>query len=297
MISNTLYDFCNKVKRQCINFSLFNAASLGQYIRHVFPFIVYYFLGMGKSCLPLNITIELNYDCNLRCKFCFLNFTSKDTYAEKKAYLTYADIKQILTMFSRKGVAFLLTGGELALRSDLPDILKLIKQNKIKCGIFTNATLLNSIVSDCIIEYGLDFIYFSLDGPQDIHDKLRGDNAFDRTYKNIRYLSGNRKDLRPKIIMNSLILQENYKNLTEVIDIACELKIDGIAFDFLTFLSSDELTLHQNSFIKRFPRDKYKSFVYAHDFLDTEFKDLLSIIRVVKMYAKKRRMKIFLSLN
>lgn len=289
----SINDFYKKAKRQYINLTLINAASLKDYLTHLFSFCMYYFLLKGKSPFPLNITLDLTYNCNLKCKFCFLNFLGRSNFMQDKPYLTYEEIERLIISLKGRATTFLLTGGEPTLRKDFIDIARLIKRNRFKCGVFSNATNLTRAISDNLIECDIDYLFFSLDGPKDIHDTLRGLGAFEKTYNNIDYISKKRRSSAPKIIMNALVLVENYKRLTEVVDIASELKIDGVAFDFLTFLSSKELDNHKKSFRESFPKREFRSLIYVQDFLDKDLKKLPEIIRAVSGYARKKKVRIF----
>lgn len=286
-------DFYRKLKRQYINFSLINAASLKDYLTHIPSFCIYYFFGKGKSAFPLNITLDLTYECNLDCKFCFLYFLGRSNFIRSEPLLTYREIKTLVTSLKGKSTTFLLTGGEPTLRKDFIDIVRLIKEQRFRCGIFTNATSLTPAISDDLIKYGLDYLFFSLDGPKDIHDRLRANGAFDKTYNNIGYISKKRGHPKPRIIMNVLMLDGNYDRLIEVIDIGCELKIDGIAFNFLSFLTNEEFNIHKKFVKEKFPEDEFKSLVYVKDSMDKGLRKLPYIIRDLKNYATRKGLKIF----
>lgn len=286
----SISDFYRKLKRQYMNFSVIKAASLKQYLIHAPVFSLYYFFGRGKSVFPLNITLDLTYECNLNCKFCFVD---RSKLICNEQYLTIEEIEKLIVSLKGKNTTFLLTGGELTLRRDLCEIVKLIKENGFRCGIFTNATALVAELCDELIKYKLDFLFFSLDGPMDIHDKLRGSGVFNRVYSNINYISKKRNGRRPKIIMNTLILDDNYNRVIEVIDIARELNIDAVAFEFLTFLTGKEFTAHKKFFREKFSNDEFKSLVHVQDYSDKGLIDLPSIIRSLKRHARKNGVQIF----
>ncbi len=290
----SINDFYKKLKRQYINLSLINAASFKHYLMHLLSFCIFYLFGKGKSAFPLNITLDLSYECNLNCKFCFLYFLPRASLIREEAYLTYKEIEKLVVPLKGKGTTFLITGGEPTLRKDLVDIVKLIKTNKFRCGIFTNAICLTPEISDSLTNRGLDYLLFSLDGPKDVHDRLRSNGAFDKAYNNIDYIIKRREHSNPKIIMNVLILQENYQRLTEIIDIAYNLNVDAVAFDFLTFLTNREFEIHKTSFEERFPDNEFKSLVYVRNFLDKNLEELPCIINDVRKYAKAKGVHTFL---
>lgn len=286
-------NFYKKLKRQYINLSLIKAASLRDYLVRSLPFCLFYFLGRGKAAFPLNITLDLTYECNLDCKFCFLHFLGQDNLIKNEPYLTYGEIEKIVFSLRRKKTSFFLTGGEPTLRKDLIDIVKLIKENRFKCGIFTNAVSLGPAISEGLLKLNIDYLFFSLDGPRDIHDGLRGQGRFEKTYSNIAHIAKRRSKSRPKIIMNVLFLKENYRRLLEVIDIAKGLRVDLVAFDFLTFLTPKEFKAHKDFFREKFADHEFKSLIYVQEYLDSDLGSLPGIVRDVWNYAKKRKVKIF----
>lgn len=287
---NIIVDSLRKIKRQYLNFSLMRAATLRQYFIHIPLFCLYYFLGRGRIWYPLNVTLDLTYDCNLNCGFCFLNF-SAELKAIKKESLSYEEIRKIVFSLSCRKTTFFLTGGEVTLRSDLPDIVKMIKDNGFRCGIFTNAVQLTPPLSDALIAYGLDYMFFSLDGPRDIHNNLRASGVFDKVCSNIAYIA-KKAGPRMKIIMNVLIVEQNYKRLPEVIDIAYGLGVNIVAFDFLTFLTPEEFLIHKAFIKKEFSADKSPSLVYVRDFKEEVRPELFGIIEDAIKSAKHKKIHI-----
>lgn len=290
---NLIYDFCKKLKRQFININVIKAVSFSDYLFHLLGSFRLIFSG-GKAAFPLNITLDLTYDCNLLCGFCFLNFLPNFRNENRTDYLSYHEISTLVKSVKVKNTSFFLTGGEPLLRKDLLKIINEIKVHGFRCGLFTNATLLNSDIADQLIKSNLNYLLFSLDGPEKIHDRLRGvTGSFEKTYRNIEYLTSRRKNSKPKVIMNSLILDENQNYLLEMIDIAKNLKVDCVAFDFLTFLTGNNLKTHQDSFKSFFPKDNFKSLVFVKDFKQEDFSYLIKKIYALKKYAKLKKVRIF----
>lgn len=170
---NLIYDFYTKLKRQFININVIKAVSFNDYLLHLLRSSCFMF-NAEKAAFPLNITLDLTYDCNLLCGFCFLNFLPNFKNENRADYLSYDEISALIKSVKRKNTSFFLTGGEPLLRKDLLKIIKEIKINGFICGLFTNATLLGPDIADRLIESNLNYLLFSLDGPEKIHDTLRG---------------------------------------------------------------------------------------------------------------------------
>ena len=92
-----------------------------------------------KEVLPEEVAIELNYDCNKDCYFCFNKVNAK-----KGKGLTKEKIFYVIDKINAWGVkAIRFTGGEPLLRSDLKDILKYAKSNGRYIILNTNGDLIN----------------------------------------------------------------------------------------------------------------------------------------------------------
>ncbi|HLF55375.1 MAG TPA: radical SAM protein, partial [Thermoanaerobaculia bacterium] len=84
-----------------------------------------YALGRGRAFPPLHVFIELTYRCNVRCDFCqFFEFEDRAARKPFGDELRFEEIEAVLSELPRFSfVSF--TGGELFLRRDVLDILRL----------------------------------------------------------------------------------------------------------------------------------------------------------------------------
>jgi len=123
--------------------------------------------------LPYKITLALTYRCNLRCKICRI---------WKHQYNDELTIKNIEIFFKNLNhLSWIdLTGGELTLREDIVEIIKVIIKNSKRILIFhisTNGQLPEKILllAKEILRFNLiPIINVSIDGPRVINDQLRG---------------------------------------------------------------------------------------------------------------------------
>ena len=138
---------------------------------------------------PIQFTFFLTRRCNARCPFCF--YTSKQNIAASASpELSIDEIARIAPQLGKLlWLAF--SGGEIFLRDDLVEITKLFyKTNKpaiillptnglLQDTIYTNVeTILRACPNSSIV------VKLSLDGPEPIHDELRGvPGSFQKTLK------------------------------------------------------------------------------------------------------------------
>ena len=83
-------------------------------------------------------------------------------------------------------------GGEPLLREDLPDILGTISR-WCTTEVVTNGTTITERVAERLVESGLHQLRVSIDGPEPIHDQLRGAGSFRRTLEGWRRCDGHER--------------------------------------------------------------------------------------------------------
>ena len=129
-----------------------------------------------KSVLlrPKVLSIDVTYHCNLRCRMC-----NTWQLGNGRKPLTAEQIVDTIVAYQRRHgtshARFL--GGEPLSRKDLPEIIGAVS-DKVTTEVVTNGTLMTPDLARELVRSGLHELRFSIDGPQEIHDWLRGDGAF-----------------------------------------------------------------------------------------------------------------------
>lgn len=159
-----------------------------------------------------------NYDitnrCNLQCDFCYIynqpdNFEFDEVTDEKFIEFFHSEKKNNVH-------TAILTGGEPALR------INLIKAaDKIFPVVFIFSNGLIKIDSSIRRR-----IFISLDGPKEIHNKMRGCNCFERIIDNIT-------DDR-RVIVTTLLNSKNYPYITDLYEVLKTKGISGLTFSMHT---------------------------------------------------------------
>lgn len=181
----------------------------------------------------------------------FKEFTSeklRDTLPLEYAKAVVADVENFnptITLF----------GGEPMMHKDWIKILECIKQAGLRCNIVSNATLLSQY-AEPLVDLQIDEIIFSLDGSREIHDKMRGlPGSFDRALEGFVELSDlkNKKNRnRPIVTINCTIFENNYKRLSELVEIAEEIQASSITYHHLLFMSQAMVQQHNKIFESQF---------------------------------------------
>jgi len=250
--------------------------ALQAFVMRLCSYISYKFLH-GWSFYPETISILLTYQCNLRCTMCGQwGETGSSRFYTKEALNQELDVptlKKIINNVSPFKPTITLFGGEPLLYTCWEEVVSYIKRKGLRCNMITNGTLLDRYV-DKIVATGLDEIILSLDGPEEIHDKIRGKKGTFRRLANgverineLKLLKGQK---RPVFNINSTIFDFSYKNMGDIIDVAISLKVKTLTFHHLIFISEQIYNRHNETFRSLFNTE---SFDWA-GFVDKQLPDI-----------------------
>lgn len=175
----------------------------------------------GSSLNPTRAVFYLTYRCNLHCSMCYQNNHNRFV-----SELSVEDIKKIFSNSSIKQIH--LVGGEIFVRKDIYDILKFFNSSLDYITIQTNGTLIADEGVKLINEMkNIKEMWFSLDGLMDSHELVRGRGSFDKTIKAIKSFMGFKY-----IVINSVIMKNNIDDMTKLYELADQIGVDKIVFQF-----------------------------------------------------------------
>ena len=127
------------------------------------------------------------------------------------------------------------TGGEVFLKKGIEEIIRKTT-TKHNVTIATNGLLLSKH-AEMVMKTGVQAIGVSLDGPPELHNRIRNvRNAFDHLKNSIQIILKYKrkyKSTNPRIFVNSVILRDNYSRLPEVVKIVKSLGLRSCSFQIL----------------------------------------------------------------
>lgn len=134
-------------------------------------------LKMKRLKTPINITLYATDRCNAKCKHCFYTANLN----KKNPELNLEQIKKIAKSLKHKLRTLMISGGEPSLREDIPELCKIFTtyNQTRRVTIDTNGMLTKKItkMTKRILQENPEttiHIQLSLDGPEKIHDRIRG---------------------------------------------------------------------------------------------------------------------------
>ena len=209
--------------------------ALSRIAEDMYSRVPYHFLS-GKALNPLSVVLLLTYRCNLRCKMCFYyneaekSATESLIHTRKDEELTLEEIKNLVDDIARMNArVFTLHGGEPLVHPDVYEISAYAASKGLLVNFITNGIMLNEKNIEKIIESKINSVTISLDGPDYIHDDLRGmKGAFKKIMDGVAILRAKEKEGKkiPKLSISTYISAVNQGAVMELFE---RIKETGIA--------------------------------------------------------------------
>ena len=185
---------------------------------------------------PDVVQMNFTFDCNLRCKMCSMHEQKESLLSQGRQ----VDIDSDALMTIMRGAkdlgakAVLFIGGEPFLRNDLFDLVKYAKNLGLASVIVTNGVLLNKENIEKSFNAGLEWLSISIDAAsENTFRKIRGKNTFDIIINNLKNLNAIKEKERkewPKAVAVCTIMNDNLEELSDVVYLCKELKIERVLF-------------------------------------------------------------------
>jgi MoaA/NifB/PqqE/SkfB family radical SAM enzyme len=121
--------------------------------------------------------------------------------------------------------------GEPLLHPRLEEWIGDAKKAGSKAGFLTNGTLLDQSRTKSLLNAGIDWIAFSIEGgTKETYERIRRSARFETFCKNVQGLTAARKGKAPRVLFNVVMMKENIADLDAVVRLAADLGVDHINF-------------------------------------------------------------------
>ena len=184
--------------------------------------------------MPTFVQLRVTNLCNLRCKMCgqwgetgiFRSHSGsagatdgaleRDRIRELiglKRQLALSDYVRLLDELAPSRPIISLFGGEPLLYPDIVPLVREVKARGLTCTVITNGGRLEPLAHE-LVESGIDSIAISIDGPPDVHNRIRGQaDSFERAAAGVAAVAGWRKRLGRVLPMQIAILPVTELNI------------------------------------------------------------------------------------
>lgn len=155
-----------------------------------------------------NLRLYLTNKCNLRCSHCFMY--ASDALEDE---LAYDEIYELLERCRNYGcVKVILTGGEVLVRRDFDDILKVASEMGMYVQVLTNGTLWDEQRVRELTDY-IDDIQISIDGfNEESNAEIRGKGAFSQAMKTFELFMKYNHTLTSVVVTPTYDALEKHRN-------------------------------------------------------------------------------------
>jgi len=214
----------------------------------------------GYSYPPRVVSFKLTHLCNLRCEMCGqwgpVGNASRLNADTLRQQMALPELQAILdqAVSWRPGMIYL-WGGEPFLHPDLLDLVAYIRRKGLYCLVTTNGTRLVE-TADELVSHGLHTLRVSLDGPPEIHDRIRGrPGTFAQAVEGIgavRKAKESRGAAWPLVEIFCTISPSNYGCLEALVDQLEPVGVDAITFGHMMHVPQHVGERHQRLFRQLF---------------------------------------------
>lgn len=221
--------------------------------------------------------IYLTNACNLRCKHCYM-------YAEKTLgnELSFDEVIEICKRFKEVGGKYVtLTGGEVSIREDFPELLQRISKIGLGIHILSNGVRWSDELIEIVAALNVERVQISLDGYDErTNAEIRGKGSFEKAIATIDKLV--KKDVNVYVAVTPLYsiiknnkqkyidfakgLVEKYKGNNFLINFSFEL-IEGrnlVNSDIIKY-NEEYMKIMSEICEAVYPGSELESFVLNHD--------------------------------
>jgi radical SAM protein with 4Fe4S-binding SPASM domain len=178
---------------------------------------------------------HLTERCNLRCSHCYQ--TGLHGVTEPSIDVVGGVVKQVSTMLAgwaemydlTFSPSFTLTGGEPFLRPDIFEIIEAVRSLGFEVALLSNGTLISGDHAGRLSGLGVERVQVSFEGPEGVHDAIRGNGGYARALRGVRHLL----DAGVRVSMNCTLSRVNAPFLKELIEVARDTGVERLGFSRL----------------------------------------------------------------
>ncbi len=190
----------------------------------------------GNLPMPTFVQLRVTNLCNLRCKMCgqwgdtgiFRTQSGADAtdgalerariqeLVGAKRQLALADYVKLLDEIAPFDPIISLFGGEPFLYPDILPLIREVKARGLTCTVITNGGRLEPLARE-LVEAGIDSIAVSIDGPPDVHNRIRGrSDSYEKAAAGVRAVAHWQKKLKRAVPFQMAILPVTELNLDAI---------------------------------------------------------------------------------
>ncbi len=265
--------------------------------------------------MPTFVQLRVTNLCNLRCKMCGQwgdtgiyradGFSASATDGEKekarireligaRRQLALSDYVRLLDELAPSQPIISLFGGEPLLYPDVLPLVREVKKRGLTCSIITNGWRLAEAARE-LVEAGIDTIAISIDGPPDVHNRIRGkEDSYSRAADGIRAVAKWRRELGRPLPMQIAIVPVTELNVGDIhraVEALRELPLDTINVGLRWFVPAEAGREYERVMRETFgvSGDSWKGFEFdGGTALAGRSEQMVQLVRLLKGLKRRR---------
>ncbi len=175
------------------------------------------------------LQVESAIACNLRCVMCPWREIAKN--AENTGIMTQEIWEAVLPHLPEALSVDFTGGGEPLLQARLVEWIGDAHAAGCETGILTNGLLLTEKKARQLIDAGINWICFSMDGATaGIYEAIRIGSDFEKVCQNLANIAKLRINNVPKTMINFVLMPMNFHQVEEIVRLARRLVVDQVNF-------------------------------------------------------------------
>jgi radical SAM protein with 4Fe4S-binding SPASM domain len=206
----------------------------------------------GKSAPLSQIDLKLTNVCDLRCQMCGQWGEAGWHLSQPRAFLqqtlpldTYCRMVDDVAAWRPW---FFIYGGEPLLYHDVMPLVSYMKHKESLVTLVTNGGKLQQLSSE-MVSSQVDIVMVSIDGPREVHDRVRGRaGSFDRAVAGLKAVQEEKRVRglsRPFTTILVTINTHNTAELDKVFEVAEDAGVDGLICYYAYFQTEESCAEHE----------------------------------------------------
>ncbi|MGD2080052.1 MAG: radical SAM protein [Nitrospirota bacterium] len=177
---------------------------------------------------------HLTERCNLRCRHCYQGVGTAEEMSQGQALSVVDEVSDTIEEWSEDyGIKFSpsanISGGEPLLRKDLFVIMEELRRRGFGLYLLTNGTLVDSGKARRLADLGLRGVQVSIEGPEDVHEEIRGKGSFSSSMRGVENLLA----AGLTVTLNATLSRLNAPRFMELVVLAEESGVQRLGFSRL----------------------------------------------------------------
>jgi len=187
-----------------------------------------------REAFDFLIQWHLTEQCNLRCRHCYQGDPKTEELSLPEIKETITEISEMFSAWAERyevafSPSFNITGGEPFLRKDLFEILREIRGCGYDIFLLSNGTLIDAGRARALRDLGVKGVQVSLEGPEEIHEMIRGKGSFAGSLRGIRHLL----DAGMRVTVNATLSAINAEHFLKLAELSSHLGVQRLGFSRL----------------------------------------------------------------